>query len=76
MKHRENGLLVPVKDSVKLADALEELITNAELRESLGKSGRKKVLSGYTSDIVFKKTFKVYSQLLEDSQGGAEQKCK
>ena len=36
----ETGLLVPVKNAAALADALEQLILDAELRNSMGLSGR------------------------------------
>lgn len=35
-----NGLLVPAEDPAALADALEKLVTDADLRERMGREGR------------------------------------
>ncbi len=39
------GFLVPAADTTALAGALEQLITNPQLRRSLGSAGRKRVLA-------------------------------
>ncbi|MBU8869986.1 MAG: glycosyltransferase [Gemmatimonadales bacterium] len=44
---RENGLVVPVGDSRKLADSLEALITNEGLRRTIGDKGRALVTDRY-----------------------------
>jgi glycosyltransferase involved in cell wall biosynthesis len=44
------GLLVPPRDSMALADAIQSVLEDAGLRESLGLSGRKRVMQAY--DIV------------------------
>ncbi len=38
--HRDNGLLVPQRDVHTLAKAMEELLTDAQLRQRLGQAGR------------------------------------
>jgi len=43
VKNKENALVVPAKDSQKLAEALNELIHNKALRDKLGKNARKYV---------------------------------
>lgn len=40
LKHEENGLLVPVRDSRALAEALERLIVDRTLRERLGRNAK------------------------------------
>lgn len=44
----KEGLLVPQKDSTALADALELLARNPELRHRLGEAARKKVAAEFT----------------------------
>ncbi len=39
-----NGILVPPKDSVKLADAIDQLVKDAALREAMGQKGYEKSL--------------------------------
>jgi glycosyltransferase involved in cell wall biosynthesis len=41
------GLLVPPRDAVSLADALERYLGNPELRHRLGRAGRKKVVDEF-----------------------------
>ena len=43
----ESGLLVSPSDAAQLADAIENLIANPALRQSLGKAGRRKVTASY-----------------------------
>jgi glycosyltransferase involved in cell wall biosynthesis len=44
------GFLVPVRDPAALALALEQLILDAGLRQSLGAAGRRKYLEEFTID--------------------------
>jgi len=42
-----NGLLVPERDEVALAGAMQRLLRDSQLRESLGRRGRQRVLSDF-----------------------------
>jgi colanic acid/amylovoran biosynthesis glycosyltransferase len=48
--HEQNGLLIPEKDPLALADALQKLITDSTLRRQLGKNGREKILREFDID--------------------------
>ena len=43
----QSGLLTPQKDALALADALQRLLTDAALRDRLGKAGRQKVIAEF-----------------------------
>jgi glycosyltransferase involved in cell wall biosynthesis len=43
----EDGLLVPASDAESLADAIEKLLGDPELRLRLGRAGRRKILEKY-----------------------------
>ena len=43
VQDEETGLLVPQKDAVALADAMQRLLEDANLRAQLGAAGRRKV---------------------------------
>jgi N,N'-diacetylbacillosaminyl-diphospho-undecaprenol alpha-1,3-N-acetylgalactosaminyltransferase len=59
-----NGLLVPLKDHVALASAIDKLIDNKELRIRMGKYGREKALREFDEKIVVRQTLELYEGLL------------
>ena len=72
VRHGENGLLVPVRDSRALAAALRLLIENAALRAGMGLKGREIVVEEFSVERVVNETLGVYRELLptgaEDSR--------
>lgn len=65
VRHGENGLLVPVRDVGRLADALKRLINDAGLRERMGARGREIAASEFSIARVVGETLALYGQLLE-----------
>jgi glycosyltransferase involved in cell wall biosynthesis len=63
LKDRENGILVPVNDSDALANAIHELLNNAELRSLLGKAARQTILSRYSQQKELDGNLEVYRKL-------------
>jgi glycosyltransferase involved in cell wall biosynthesis len=59
-----NGLLVPVHDSVRLADALQRLIENPQLRRQMGAQGRAMAEAEFSIEKVVGETLEIYNQLL------------
>ncbi|RTY92247.1 glycosyltransferase [Flavobacterium sp. GT3R68] len=57
--NQKNGLLVPPKDKVRFQQALEDLIENVDLRNSLGEQLKKDIHLNYTKETVFKNFFAV-----------------
>jgi glycosyltransferase involved in cell wall biosynthesis len=55
-----NGLLVPVKNVVALAAAIEKLILQPKLRQEMGKRGREKAEAEFSLKDVIEKTFAIY----------------
>ena len=64
VRHNENGLLVPPRDSKSLANALKILIKSPELRAKMGARGRELVEAEFTEEIVVKQTLEVYERLI------------
>jgi glycosyltransferase involved in cell wall biosynthesis len=60
----ENGLLVPLRDPNALAQALEVLINDPELRQRMGRRGREIVSAEFSQEKVVASTLKVYAELL------------
>ena len=61
VEHGVNGFLVAAKDSDGLSLALEQLISDRELRQKMGQKSREKILASMSSDIVINKTVDLYS---------------
>ena len=60
---KQNGLLVPARDSNALADAILTLINNPAERKKLGQSARQSVVSGFTVQHVIDQTKLIYIAL-------------
>lgn len=58
------GLLVPVKDSIALADAIQKLIEDPEQRMAMGAAGRKLAEEAFTIEHVVQKHMDIYQELL------------
>jgi glycosyltransferase involved in cell wall biosynthesis len=59
-----SGLLVPVKDSKALEDAVSKVLSDSSLAEKLRKSGRKNVVDNYSWKDTVKKTTTLYKKLI------------
>jgi len=64
VKHGINGLLVPAQNVSELANALQHLLENPELRKAMGQAGRKMVVEEYSERQVIENTLAIYSGLL------------
>ena len=58
------GFLVPPRDPDALAEALQKLIADPELRRRMGQAGRKKALKEFTLDRMLQETERVYKEVL------------
>jgi glycosyltransferase involved in cell wall biosynthesis len=67
--HERNGLLVPVREASGLAEALERLIRNPDLRRRLGDSGRARAEQEFSGRVVNEKIVATYFQMLAARSG-------
>ena len=63
IENEKNGILVPVNDSMHMADALEKVLSNEELADRLGKKARKSAVA-YQSDKVFSDWLRYISEIV------------
>lgn len=63
VRDEDNGLLVPVRSPVYLANALERLITDESLRVKMGKRGRERIEREFSTEIVVDETLKLYAEV-------------
>ena len=59
------GLLVPVKDAKALADGIERLLNDTDLRHSMGAAGRELAEKEYGIEKVVEAHLKIYQELME-----------
>ncbi|MBE94420.1 glycosyltransferase family 4 protein [Marinobacter sp.] len=60
------GVLVPVKNPLALADAIQELIDAPERRLCMGKAGRELAERAFSIDRIVEQHLAIYKELLED----------
>lgn len=58
--HGDNGLLVPVKDAVATADAVQSLLADPARREQMGRRGRERTEKEFDSRLIAEQTLRVY----------------
>ena len=63
VRHGQNGLLVKPRDVAGLADALERLIADANLRRVMGSQARRIVETEFSVDRVTRQTLDIYREL-------------
>lgn len=59
----QTGLIVPPRNSEKLAEALAKLLENINLRRTFGKAGRQRVEAEYDERLVFERLAAAYTEL-------------
>lgn len=66
IENRENGILIPAKDSFALKNALLELINDKEKAKEYGKKGKEKVKKYYSVEKNIEKLLDVYERCMSD----------
>lgn len=60
VEHMKNGMLVPVRSAVALADAIVALLKNEKMMREFGRYGREKAIRDFSEAKVIASTFDVY----------------
>jgi len=60
----ENGILVPVKNPLGLADAIQKLLEDPDLRKRMGSRGREIAVNKFSIEKVVQETLAVYRELM------------
>lgn len=64
IRHNDNGLLIPVNDSLALANAISTLAQNEEMRSVMGQRGRTRALEEFSQEQINKMTLLAYQEVL------------
>lgn len=65
------GLLVPVKDSTALTEAIKQVLLDERLANKMGLAGYKRAQDSFDENQVIDKEMKIYQRLLQDKIGFA-----
>jgi len=60
------GVLVPARDSLALADAIQKLAGDADLRKKMGGAGRRLAEECFAIEFVVNQHMSIYEELLGD----------
>jgi glycosyltransferase involved in cell wall biosynthesis len=66
---QDNGLIVPMRDSTALAEALLKLLRSPALRSQMGQRGRERFLEKFTVDIMARQYFDLTRRALRCGRG-------
>jgi len=66
--HGETGLVVPPRDSAALAQAINQLLTDPDLRRRLGERGRQRAERELSKETMIEETAVLYEKLLSDGR--------
>ncbi|WP_312283620.1 glycosyltransferase [Candidatus Igneacidithiobacillus taiwanensis] len=64
VQHNKNGWLIPPRDAIALADAIERLAQDSALRRKLGMAARRDAEREYASEQVCRRTLRVFKSLV------------
>jgi glycosyltransferase involved in cell wall biosynthesis len=68
VRHQETGLLVPPGDIAATEAALDQLLSNPELRWRMGRAGRRRVEECFTVELFIERILAVYEKALARSR--------
>lgn len=61
--HNQNGIIIPVKNTMAIFDAMKELIENETLYEQLKQNCRKRIVENYEQQVVWEANLDEYKRL-------------
>lgn len=62
VEDHKSGILIPPNDPVKLAEVIQYLLDNEDIRIKFGREGRKKVEREYSWNAIVKRLYSIYRQ--------------
>lgn len=66
-----SGILVPVRESEAIAEALIQIVTDPDRARELGESGRDRVASDFSWEDTVRRTLELYEEVIASSDGGS-----
>ncbi len=70
VKHNHNGLFVKARNSQKIAEACNKLLTNDELRQKMAEAARQTIEKQFTWKIIVQKFDRLYKKICPNGKNG------
>lgn len=64
IKNNETGILISPNNPKSLAEAIQHLLENRDIRLKMGREGRKRVIKEYSLEVTCRKLSAIYNQLI------------
>jgi len=64
IRNFENGILVPVNDPLRLAEAIDFMLENKDNRARMGRKGRELVTKNFSVEVIAKRLRKIYQEMI------------
>ena len=64
IRNFQNGILVPVNDPLKLAEAINSVLDNKDKRVKMGRKGREVVIRNFSVEVIAKRLSKIYQEII------------
>lgn len=64
IRNHENGILTPPNNPMKLAEAIQYLLDNDQVRSKFGKKGREHIVKNFSSDVIAERLIEIYKSML------------
>lgn len=74
VKDGQNGILVPSRNSKKIAEACNKLLTDEELRKKMGENARKTIEEKFTWKIIAMKFHRLYGKIFKNGLNNKKKK--
>ena len=65
VENGRNGFVCPRQDAMAVADALDTLINDSELRTTMGKEGRKKLMKLFTESVFEERLKEIFEETIQ-----------
>jgi len=62
----KNGIIVPHNNTLRLAEAIQNLLDNEDIRISFGQEGRKLVVKSFSLEVIVQRLYDLYKKLLPE----------
>jgi rhamnosyl/mannosyltransferase len=69
------GLVVPPQDSAALAEAINCLLANPELRRRMGRAGRERAQQELSADVMVKRLIQLYQEVMSSNPPPQPRSC-